>query len=260
MWPARSYFFSLPTAKHPYHRRDNSYRWRVDCQVGKCVSHAGRPSGNYVGRPLVRTSRGTHPFAFCPLSQVEKWSTIRRQEGWLSSYLPNYEDREPVVVLQIVMASALGPPWEGTLRDQCEFGRSSRSRKISLLLLFLALLFGPPARAQKSQTRTANAPKYDLQTEAKLKGTIEEVKLPPKGSEKEIVHLIVKSGPDAMDVYLCPKSFMDEMGMDFKQGDEITLTGSKVKQGETDLVLAREVVKGNNTFLLRDAKGGPVWN
>jgi 3,4-dihydroxy-2-butanone 4-phosphate synthase len=48
--------------------------------------------------------------------------------------------------------------------------------------------------------------------------------------------------------------------MTFAKGDEITLTGSKVKEGETDLVLAREVVKGNDTFVLRDAKGDPVWN
>ncbi len=76
----------------------------------------------------------------------------------------------------------------------------------------------------------------------KIKGTIEEVKLPPKGSEKEIVHLLVKSGTDSVDVYLCPKSFFDDMGMDFGKGDEITLNGSRVKQGETDLVLARELV------------------
>ena len=94
----------------------------------------------------------------------------------------------------------------------------------------------------------------------KIKGTIEEVKLPPKGSEKEIVHLLVKNGTDSVDVYLCPKSFFDDMGMDLSKGDGITLTGSKVKQGEAEFVLAREVVKGNNTFVLRDAKGDPVWN
>ena len=126
------------------------------------------------------------------------------------------------------------------------------------LAVFLASLCLSQVLAQK--TPKPSLPKYDLQTEAKIKGTIEEVKLPPKRSAKEIVHLLLKNGPDTMDVYLCPKSFMDEMGMDFTKGDEITLTGSKVKQGETDLVLARELVKGNNTFVLRDAKGGPVWN
>ncbi len=133
-----------------------------------------------------------------------------------------------------------------------------RSRKISVLAAFLTLLLVASLVAQK--TSKPSPPKYDLHTEAKIKGTIEEVKLPPKGSEKEIVHLLVKNGTDSVDVYLCPKSFFDDMGMDFSKGDEITLTGSKVKQGETDLVLAREVVKGNNTFVLRDAKGDPVWN
>jgi hypothetical protein len=108
--------------------------------------------------------------------------------------------------------------------------------------------------------RLPSPPKYDLHAEAKIKGTIEEVKLPPKGSEKEIVHLLVKNGPDTIDVYLCPKSFFDDMGMGFSKGDEIALTGSKIKQGEVDLVLAREIVKGHDTFVLRDAKGDPVWN
>jgi hypothetical protein len=135
---------------------------------------------------------------------------------------------------------------------------SSDSCRILLLSVSLASLCLTPVFAQKNAK--PNPPKYDLQTEANIKGTIEEVKLPPKGSEKEIVHLLLKHGLNSTDVYLCPKSFMDEMGMEFTKGDEITLTGSKVKEGETDLILAREVAKGNNTFVLRDAKGGPVWN
>ena len=143
------------------------------------------------------------------------------------------------------------------MRDAIRTTLSDSCRKLCLAA-FLASLCLSQVLAQK--TPKASLPKYDLQTEAKIKGTIEEVKLPPKGSAKEIVHLLLKNGVDTMDVYLCPKSFMDEMGMDFTKGDEITLTGSKVKQGETDLVLARELVKANSTFVLRDAKGGPVWN
>jgi len=93
-----------------------------------------------------------------------------------------------------------------------------------------------------------------------MKGAVEEMKLPPKGSEKEVAHLLVKTGTDTVDVYLCPKSFLDDMGVSFSKGDEIALTGSKVKQGEADLILAREVVKGNDTLVLRDDKGNPVWS
>jgi hypothetical protein len=93
-----------------------------------------------------------------------------------------------------------------------------------------------------------------------MKSTVEEVKLPPKVSEKEVAHLLVKTGADTVDVYLCPKSFLDDMGVSFSKGDEIALTGSKVKHGEADLILAREVVKGSDTLVLRDDKGNPVWS
>jgi hypothetical protein len=103
-------------------------------------------------------------------------------------------------------------------------------------------------------------PKFDVATETKLKGTIADLKLPEKGNNKEIAHLMIKSGTDTLDLYLCPKSFMDDMGVTFAKGDEIAFTGSKVKEGAADMILAREVVKGTDTLVLRDAKGVPVWN
>ena len=111
--------------------------------------------------------------------------------------------------------------------------------------------------AQKADT---SGPKYDVHTETKMKGTVDELKLPPKGSEKEAAHLLVKIGTDTADVYLCPKSFLDDMGVTFTKGEEITLTGSKIKQGEADLILAREVVKGTDTLVLRDEKRNPIWS
>ena len=146
------------------------------------------------------------------------------------------------------------------MRDGIEFGCLSRSRQMVFLMVLVALVAGPPASAQKKPAGAPTGPKYDLQTETKIKATVDEVKLPPKGSEKEIAHLLVKDGTNSMDVYLCPKSFFDDMGMSFAKGDEIAITGSKVKQGETDLILAREIVKGNDTFALRDGKGEPVWS
>jgi hypothetical protein len=103
-------------------------------------------------------------------------------------------------------------------------------------------------------------PKYDLQTETKMKATVEEVKLPAKGSEKEVVYMIMKTGDEVVDVYFCPKSFMDDMGVSFSKGDQLAFTGSKVKYGGADLILAREVLKGADTLVLRDEKGNPVWN
>jgi len=118
---------------------------------------------------------------------------------------------------------------------------------------FLALVLRPALASEPS------APKYDFQTETKIKGTVQDVSLPASGHEKDAVHLVLKIGDDAIDVYLCPKSFLDEMGVAFNKGDEIAVTGSKVKNGVTDLVLARQAQKGNDTLILRDDKGNPVW-
>jgi hypothetical protein len=122
---------------------------------------------------------------------------------------------------------------------------------------FVAVLCFGPLSAQKN---SATPPKYDLQSETKLKGTVEELKQPPKGGDKEVTHLLLKSGADTIDVYLCPASYLEDMGVTFKKGDEIALTGSKVKQDASELVLAREVVKGTDALVLRDDKGVPVWS
>ena len=127
-----------------------------------------------------------------------------------------------------------------------------------LIIPALALLCLVPLAAQKAQE--PSPPKYDFHAETKMKGTVEEVKLPPKGSEKEVAHLLLKTETDTVDVYLCPKSFLDDMGVSFSKGDEISVTGSKVKQGDADMVLAREVVKGTDTLVLRDEKGNPIWS
>jgi len=124
--------------------------------------------------------------------------------------------------------------------------------KVSLLLVAGFLL----SLASAAQTAP---PKYDPSTEMKMKGVVEELKLPPKGKEHDAAHLVMKNGDQMVDIYLCPKSFMDEMGVSFTAGDEIAFTGSKVKAGSDEMILAREVVKGQDTLVLRDDKGNPVW-
>lgn len=118
--------------------------------------------------------------------------------------------------------------------------------------MYSSVLFASVAHAQA-------APKYDAASETKMKGVVEDLKLPEKGHEKEIVHLMMKNGDQTLDIYLCPKSFMDEMGVTFSKGDEVAFTGSKISQNGAEMMLAREVVKGQDTLVLRDDKGKPVW-
>jgi hypothetical protein len=106
-------------------------------------------------------------------------------------------------------------------------------------------------------------PKYDRATETTLKVTVEELKLVPPAGTKPIAYLLTKTGPDktkdTVEVFLCPKSFLDELGIAFKADDSIQITGSKVKQDGADLILAREVVKSGETLTFRFQDGKPAW-
>lgn len=102
------------------------------------------------------------------------------------------------------------------------------------------------------------APKYDTATEKTFKGVVEELKLVPPSGAKPIAYLVLKT-PDSGQVFLCPKSFLDEIGVTFKADDAIEITGSEVKQNGSELTLAREVVKNGETLTFRFKDGKPAW-
>jgi len=96
-----------------------------------------------------------------------------------------------------------------------------------------------------------------------VKGTVGELKLVPPTGAKAIAFLATKTGPDkekdTVQIFLCPKSFLDQMGIIFKADEAIEVKGSKVKQDGADLILAREMVKGGETLIFRFPDGKPAW-
>ena len=106
-------------------------------------------------------------------------------------------------------------------------------------------------------------PKYDPATETTVKGTVGELKLVPPSGAKSNAYLVTKTGPDkdkdTTQIFLCPKSFLDQMGISFKASEAIEVKGSKVKQDGADLILAREMVKGGETLTFRFPDGKPAW-
>ena len=126
--------------------------------------------------------------------------------------------------------------------------------------LFL-LLCATPGISQKAQdSSSSDLPAYDTHTEMKTKGVVDEINVLPLGTKKELTELIIKSGTDKVHIYVCPKTFQEEIGISFSKGDEIAVTGSKVKREAGDVILARELIKGTDTLVFRDDKGAPVWN
>jgi hypothetical protein len=103
--------------------------------------------------------------------------------------------------------------------------------------------------------------RYDTATEATYKGTVEEVtqySCPGMGGGG--THLTVKSEDRTLDVHLGPANFVASQKISFAKGDQIAVTGSKVKLGDDEVIIAREVKKGDTTLTLRDAQGVPKWS
>ena len=135
-----------------------------------------------------------------------------------------------------------------------------KSIKIFSRVALFLLLWVMPGLSQKTQPESNSLPKYDLQAEMKTKGVIDEVNLLSVGTRKDFTELIIKNGDDKIHIYVCPKPFEEEMGISFSKGDQISVTGSKVKHDAAEVILARELVRGQDTLLFRDAKGAPVWD
>jgi hypothetical protein len=132
--------------------------------------------------------------------------------------------------------------------------------KVLLRILLSLLLCATAVLSRKVELSDASLPKYAVHTETQTEGIVEEVNLFPLGTKKDSTELIIKSGDDRVHVYVCPKPFQEELGNSFSNRDAIAVTSSKVKQEASDVILAREVVKGTDTLSFRDEKGNPVWD
>jgi len=73
------------------------------------------------------------------------------------------------------------------------------------------------------------------------------------------VHLIVKSASEAVEVDLGPQWFLTERKYTFAVGDELIVTGARIKRNSGDALIARDIKRGEQTMQFRDPKGFPLW-
>ena len=128
---------------------------------------------------------------------------------------------------------------------------SSWSKFLALSLATLVLTI-----AALAQTSDKTGKKYDVSKETKLKGSVTQVI--EGASPTDPVVLIVKTSNNTATVQLAPKDYLKEIDCWVKVGDTGEITGAKVPDS-ADGILAREVVFGNSTMVLRDPKGIPIW-
>lgn len=100
---------------------------------------------------------------------------------------------------------------------------------------------------------------YDPSTETTVKGTVKQVKQVSGRRGWNGTHLLLKTEAGSLQVHAGPSSYITSQGFSFAKGDEIEVLGSKVKPGENEALIAREVKKEDKTLVLRDSQGAPQW-
>jgi hypothetical protein len=146
----------------------------------------------------------------------------------------------------------------------------------SIVLFVIAAVMSLPALAQR-RGGMGQITMYDTTTETTLKGTVEEVKtvsgmlggggrMAPGGrtgaqgmAMMQGIHVTLKTDAETLEVHLGPSAFLKDQKIEIAKGDALEIVGSRVKIGESEALIAREVRKGQTSWTLRDANGRPRW-
>jgi len=109
---------------------------------------------------------------------------------------------------------------------------------------------------------------YNPKMETTITGTVEQVEtaeLPGGGFSQQAegkfsgpIYLNLQAASGILKVVLGPSWFVESKGFKFAQGDQIEVTGSKFQDQNT--IVAREVKKGDQVLVLRNAQGIPEWS
>lgn len=134
------------------------------------------------------------------------------------------------------------------------------SRNPILTATFIVALSAGVAYGQPSQGRGTGTPTYDPKTETTITGIIQEVKEIPGPGRSTGTHLVVKAGTEVVDIRVGPTWYLKQQKYAFAKDDQIEVMGSKVKYEGADVIVARQIKKGDNTWTLRDKQGIPLWS
>lgn len=135
---------------------------------------------------------------------------------------------------------------------------SKKGWKILFVVTALALMVSTTC-AQKRRGGQG-MPQYDTATEVTLPGTITKVETHTGKMGWNGTHLVVNFGSETLPVHVGPSNYLVQQGFSFAEGDQIEVTGSRIKLDGTDVLIAREIKKADKVLTLRNSQGIPAWS
>jgi DNA/RNA endonuclease YhcR with UshA esterase domain len=101
---------------------------------------------------------------------------------------------------------------------------------------------------------------YNPTTEITVKGSVDDVRQVTRGQGWGGTHLTLKTDKGTLDVHLGPSRFLESKKFTISKGDQVEVIGSKVQYQGHDALIAREITKGDQKLILRNAEGIPEWS
>jgi hypothetical protein len=120
---------------------------------------------------------------------------------------------------------------------------------IAVLLMVFGVSFHRPL-AQGSAL-------YNPANEVAIKGAVDRVEefACPVGEGEMGTHLMLRTADGIVQVHLAPSRIMRSQNLTFAPGDQIEVVGAKFRFHGNDDLIAREIIRGNESFIFRDSQG-----
>jgi hypothetical protein len=74
------------------------------------------------------------------------------------------------------------------------------------------------------------------------------------------IHLLVKTNKETISVHLGPCWFLDKQKVKINPNDKVTLKGTRIMFHGSPAIIASEITKRNETLILRNKNGYPLWS
>jgi hypothetical protein len=108
-----------------------------------------------------------------------------------------------------------------------------------------------------AQGPAAPAPEYDSTVEVTVRGEVQQIHESKVATDHPGLHILLKTEAETVEVHTCPVPFLREVEFTIEVGNRVTVVGSRPAGGP--VIVAREIRKGQESLVLRDAKGAPNW-
>jgi hypothetical protein len=113
-----------------------------------------------------------------------------------------------------------------------------------------------PAGADAVPQAGVAAPAYDVATEGLVAGVIHSI-MRHSGMD---VQLTIGVGEKSFEVLVAPMNWLDSKQVVFRSGERVEILGARSEHGSGETIVAREIHTADQTIVLRDDLGRPLWN